>query len=78
MTDTFEALIGKIDKSGDSFHSLLRKADGIFQISVRSRYSKGAHDAFACDHGATPTQAAQNLLKQRSVIHRYESEDPLS
>ena len=78
MNDTFESLIDQCAKAGEPFQCLVRKSDGTYQASVRSKYSKGSHNAFACGHGATPTEALRNTIAERKAVAAVEEVDPLS
>lgn len=88
MTHTFEDLIAACAQAGEPFKSLGRKDDGTFQISLRSKHSKGTHDAFAVGQGDTPTKAALAIMiqrripvpgmKEQPVPTGIEEEDPLS
>ena len=79
MPDTFEQLIHQCDMAGEPFQCLTRKAGGAYQVSIRSKYSNGGHNAFTCANGATPTEAMRNIVAQRKIAHtQYEEEDPLS
>lgn len=70
----FDTLIQQCASFGEPFQCLTAKSDGSFQVSLRSRYSKGAGNAFACDSGSTPTEALKNIMKQRKI----DEEDPLA
>ena len=81
MSDQFETLIRQCEQSGEPFQCLARKSDGTYQISLRSKHSKGAHEAFACDTGKSPVEALKNIMRQRriTVSHLSAQEvDPLS
>ncbi len=67
MSYNFEDLIAACAEAGEPLQNLCRKSDGTFQISLRSKYSNGHHNAFACGEGPTPTQAAIAIMIQRRI-----------
>jgi hypothetical protein len=78
MTRTFEELIDRSIQMGEPFSNLVRKNDGTYQVSCRSKYSTGMNNAFACANGLTPSDALKKLLDQRAGVQAFEETDPLS
>jgi hypothetical protein len=84
MSDyTFDDLVIACMAAGEPFHIVGSKRGGGYQASLKSKYSKGSHDAFTCASGATATDALENVMRQRQIPFPNgtaidEEDDPLS